>query len=170
MAKKKLQDRKPQSNWWRNSTGPLPSHVFDCFDGKRIAQREEFFSNLKGSQRFRQKKQNKTKLKPMTFDQKLNLTEQWFEETFPHLFAADDYMALDYLILCDLKNDYRNNFLKKGYPQYLVIKAALNRYKESYGYLWNLKEGASRYNLKGEICGIVTKEEEEAAKKILATL
>jgi sRNA-binding protein len=96
--------------------------------------------------------------------------EQWLEETFPHLFAADDYMALDHLILCDLKNDYRNNFLKRGYPQDLVIKEVLNRYKESYGYLWSLKEGAARYNLKGDICGIVTKEEEKVAKKILETL
>jgi sRNA-binding protein len=105
----------------------------------------------------------------LTYDQKLEKTYQWLEETYPHLFAADDYVLLDNLILRDLKIEYKNNALKKGYRQDLVIKAALSRYRESLGYLECIREGASRYNIKGETCGIVTEEEEEAAKKILAT-
>jgi sRNA-binding protein len=98
------------------------------------------------------------------------MTYQWLEESYPHLFAADDYVLLDNFILRDLKIDYKNNALKKGYPQDLVIKAALSRYKESLGYLEFIREGDIRYNIKGEACGIVTKEEQEAAKKILSTL
>ena len=108
--------------------------------------------------------------KVLNFDQKLDMNERWFEETYPHLFAADDYVLLDNFILRDLKIDYKNNALKKLYPKDLVIKAALSRYKESLGYLEFIREGAIRYNLKGEACGIVTKEEEIEAKKILATL
>jgi sRNA-binding protein len=102
------------------------------------------------------------------FDKGLDLTEQWLEETFPHLFAADDYLPLDHLLLQDLKDD--NDHFKYLHPEYWAIKSAVFRYKNSYGYLWCLREGASRYNLKGEVCGIVTKEEEKAAKKILETL
>lgn len=130
-------------------------------DAERAAQREEFLKREKKgskipSQRFQPrpqpKKSGKT-VKPNTlsFDQKLALTEQWLEETFPHLFAADDYVALDHHLLRDIKADYKNSVVKKNYLQDLVIKGALSRYKESYGYLECLKEGAERYGLKGEI-------------------
>ena len=150
--------------------------MVDYLDAERVAQREEFLkreqeNGKSTSKRFRPKKPGKsTKPKVLTFDQKLALTEQWLEETFPHLFAADDYVPLDYHLLRDLKADYKNNVLKKHYPQDLVIKATFYRYTESFGYLECLKEGAPRYNFKGETCGTVTKEEEEAAKKILTTL
>jgi len=146
-------------------------------EAERAAQREEFLKREKKgskipSQRFQPRPQPKksgkaVKSKALTFDQKLAVTEQWLEETFPHLFVADDYVPLDHHLLRDIKADYKNNIVKKNYPQDLVIKGALSRYKESYGYLECLKEGAERYSLKGEICGTVTKEEEEAAKKIL---
>jgi len=150
-------------------------YMVDYLDEQRAVQREEFLKREKKgsaipSQRFQPqpKKSGKAvKLKALTFDQKLALTEQWLEETFPHLFAADDYVPLDHQLLRDIKADYKNNVVKKNYPQDLVIKGALSRYKESYGYLECLKEGVERYSLKGEICGTVTKEEEDAAKKIL---
>ena len=150
--------------------------MVDRFETERAAQREEFLKREqeKGKRppkRFLPKQPGKAaQPKVLTFDQKLALTEQWLEETFPHLFAADDYIPLDHLLLRDLKADYKNNVLKKGYPQDLVIKAALFRYKESYGYLDCLKEDAARYNLKGEICGTVSLEEAEVARKILDTL
>lgn len=148
----------------------------DRFEAERAAQKKEF---LKREQRNRKlpaskvspKKAGKAaKSKPLTFEQKLALTEQWLEETFPHLFAADDYIPLDHLLLRDLKADYKNNAIKKSYPQDLAIKAALSRYKESYGYLACLKEGEARYNLKGETCGTVTLEEAESARKNRDTL
>lgn len=147
--------------------------MVDYIDEERAAQREEFLKREQEnrkvpSQRLRPKKPGKAaKPKPMTFDQKLALTNQWLEEFFPHLFAADDYIPLDHHLLRDLKADYKNNALKKGYPEELVIKATYYRYLESFGYLGCLKQGASRYNLKGEFCGTVTLEEEEAAKRVL---
>ena len=147
--------------------------MVDYLDEERAAQREEFLKREQGKkeippQRLRPKKPGKApKPKALTFDQKLALTEQWLEETFPHLFAEDDFIPLDHHLLRDLKADYKNNVLKKQYPQDLVIKAAFYRYTESFGYLECLKEGATRYNLKGETCGTVTKEEEEDAKAIL---
>ena len=150
--------------------------MVDDLDEERAAQREEFLKREQQnrnvpSQRLRPKKTGRmAKLKAMTFEQKLALTDQWLEEAYPHLFAVDDYIPLDHHLLRDIKADYKNNLIKKGYPQDLVIKAALSRYKESLGYLESVEEGAARYNIKGEVCGIVTKEEEEAAKEILATL
>lgn len=150
--------------------------MVDYLDAERAAQREEFLKreqeNTKRPKKsFLSKKSGKSvKPKTMTFDQKLALTEQWLEETFPQLFAADDFIPLDHHLLRDLKADYKNNLLKKGYPQDLVIKAAFYRYTESFGYLGCLKEGATRYNLKGIVCGTATKEEEGAAKTMLLTL
>ena len=149
--------------------------MVDYLDTERAAQREEFLKreqkNTKSpTKRFLPKKSGKAvKPKALTFEQKLELTNQWLEETFPHLFAADDYIPLDEHILRDLKNEYKNNCIKNKYPQDMVIKAALVRYKENPGYLSRLKEGATRYNLKGETCGTVTKEEEESAKKQLGS-
>ena len=151
--------------------------MVDDLDTERRAQREEFLKReRKGSKilspRFQLRPQPKksgkvVKPKALTFDHKLAVTEQWLEETFPHLFAADDYVALDHQLLRDIKAEYKNNVLKKNYPQDLVIKATYYRYIESYGYLACLKEGSERYNIKGEPCGTVTKEEEDAAKKAL---
>lgn len=150
--------------------------MVDYLEAERAAQREEFLKreqeNTKSPpKRLLPKKSGKAvKPKALTFDQKLALTEQWLEETFPHLFTADDFIPLDHHLLRDLKADYKNNVLKKQYPHDLVIKAAFYRYTESLGYLECLKEGATRYNLKGNVCGTVTKEEEESAKTILLTL
>lgn len=150
--------------------------MVDYLDKERAAQREEFLKREQKNtkippKRFLSKKSGKSvKPKTLTFDQKLALTEQWLEETSPHLFAADDFIPLDHHLLRDLKADYKNNVLKKGYPPDLVIKAAFYRYTESFGYLGCVMEGATRYNLKGNVCGTVTKEEEEAANTILLTL
>ena len=89
---------------------------------------------------------------------------------FPHLFAADDYIPLDEHVLRDLKNEYKNNCIKNKYPQDMVIKAALVRYKENPGYLSCLKEGSCKYTFAGTISGRVTKEEEEAAFKVLENI
>ena len=56
------------------------------------------------------------------------------------------------------------------YPHNLLIKAALNRYLVSDDYLLKLKEGAKRYNLNSEICGLVTQEEEERAIELLGLI
>ena len=154
--------------------------MVDYFDVERVAQREEFLkreqeNSKSSSQRFQPRPQPKKSVKgkkpaPLTFEQKLELTNQWLEETFPHLFVGDDYIPLDHDLLRDLKADYKNNLIKKGYPQNLVIKAAFYRYVESLGYLECLKEGLPRYSLKGDVCGTVTKEEEKSARKILKTL
>ena len=177
MVKKEFQRKQGKSNHFGNPANHSSSVVVGhFFDEELVSQKEEFFkletgNNKDFSQQFRHKKPGKkTKPKVLTFEQKLELTDQWLEETYPHLFAADDYVLLDNFILRDLKIDYKNNALKKMYPKDLVIKAALSRYKESLGYLEFIREGAVRYNLKGEACGIITKEEEVAARKILATL
>jgi len=177
VIKKDLQSKEFNPRFQRNAFGGFSSsHAMQFFDEERTAQREEFLkreqANRKSSsQKFSPKKAVKSaKPKAMTVDQKLELTNQWLEETFPHLFAADDFIPLDHQLLRDLKADYKNNALKKGYPQDLVIKGAFYRYVESYGYLGCIKEGSPRYNLKGEVCGTVTKQEEESAQKILATL
>ncbi len=176
MIEKEFQNKQANSSQMKNPVASSPSRVVDSFDAERAIQREEFLKREKEkdktpSQQFRPKKPGKArKPKVLTFDQKLEMTYQWLEETYPHLFAADDYVLLDNLILRDFKIEYKNNALRKGYPQDLVIKAALSRYRESLGYLECIKAGAPRYNIKGEACGIVTKEEEEAAKKILAAL
>lgn len=75
--------------------------MVDYFDEERAAQREEFLkreqaSKKSPSQKPLSKKPGKVlKPKALTFEQKLELTNQWLEETFPHLFAADDYIPLE---------------------------------------------------------------------------
>jgi hypothetical protein len=72
--------------------------MVDRFETERAAQREEFLEREQEigkspPKRFLPKKPGKAvKPKVLTFDQKLALTEQWLEATFPHLFAADDYI------------------------------------------------------------------------------
>lgn len=153
--------------------------MVNLLDAERAAQREEFLKREKVEQRqalrgsFQRKVNKPTKaIKPktLTFEQKLELTNQWLVETFPHLFAADDYILLDPHLLRDLKADYKNNVLKKGYPQDLVIKAAISRYKQNMGYLERIREGAFYINFKGEQVGTVSKQEEKAAREILKAL
>lgn len=148
----------------------------DRTDLERIAQREEFLrrerqgvgKNRKPSHSSPPKKHGTVSSpKRPTFEEQLDLTNQWLEETFPRLFAADDYLPLDGHVLRDLKNDYRNNQVKKGYPPNLTIKAALARYKENPGYLACLKAGAPRYALDGSVTGTVTREEEAKAREYL---
>ena len=176
MVVKRFQGKQGNRNQGRDPANHSSSCMVEYFDEERVAQREEFFRRKKDKDKtsfkqLRPKKARKTKKpKVMTFDQKLDLTDQWLEETYPHLFAADEYIPLDNNILQDLKVEYKNNSIKKGYPKDLIIKWAISRYRESLGYLESIKEGATRYNLKGEACGIITKEEEETARKILATL
>jgi hypothetical protein len=147
----------------------------DSLDGERAAQREEFLrregksagKSRKPSLSSPKKPARGRNLEQPAFEKQLGLTNQWLEETFPGLFAADDYLPLGEHVLRDLKNDYRNNQAKKGYPPNLVIKAALARYKENPGYLACLKAGAPRHALDGSITGAVTREEEEKAKEAL---
>jgi hypothetical protein len=148
----------------------------DSIDLERAAQREEFLrregqgvgKNRKPSHSSPPKKPAKvSNSKRPAFEKQLGLTNQWLEETFPHLFAADDYLPLDGHVLRDIKNDYRNNQVKKGYPPNLVIKAALALYKENPGYLACLKAGAPRHALDGSVTGTVTREEEDKARGIL---
>jgi|GEM_PF-1886882 len=174
--KKENHDRQGNNNRERNSIASSFSRLVEYFDAERLAQRKEFLkrereNNKLSSRQDRPKKSGKKpKPKSMTFDQKLDLTYQWLEATYPHLFVSDGCVLLDHFILRDIKSEYKNNQLKKGYPQDLVIKAAISRYKESMGYLECVRAGATRYNLKGEACGMITKEEEEAAQKILDNL
>ena len=148
--------------------------MVDYLDEERAAQREEFLKRERASRKshsqnpWSKKPSKAPKPKALTFEQKLELTNQWLEETFPHLFAADDYIPLDEHVLRDLKNEYKNNCIKNKYPQDLLIKAALVRYKENPGYLSCLKEGSCKYTLAGTISGRISKEEEEAAQKILS--
>ncbi|MGV8948521.1 MAG: ProQ/FINO family protein [Candidatus Paracaedibacter sp.] len=153
--------------------------MVNLLDAERAAQREEFLKReskaKKPIQNFSfppklSKPSKVTKLKALSFEEKLELTNQWLEENFTHLFAADNFVLLDPLLLRDLKADYKHNALKKRYPQDLVIKAALSRYKQSIGYLECIREGEFYMNLKGEQVGIVSKQEEETAKEILQNL
>jgi 16S rRNA C967 or C1407 C5-methylase (RsmB/RsmF family) len=153
--------------------------MVNLLDAERAAQREEFLKReskaKKPIQNFSfppklSKRSKATKLKSLSFEEKLELTNQWLEENFPHLFAADNFVLLDPLLLRDLKADYKYNVLKKNYPEYLVIKAALARYKQINGFLECIREGEFYINLKGEQVGIVSKQEEEAAREILQNL
>lgn len=178
MIKKGIFDKHVQKREGAKSLSPSSSRVVEYFDEERVAQREEFLNlerlqekdKTSSDQKLSKKPRKSAKPKILTFEQKLKLTELWLEETFHHLFVADEYLPLDHFIVRDLKLDYKNNCLKKIYPEELVIKAALSRYRESFGYLSSIQEGAPRHNIKGEVAGIVTKEEEEVAKKILAAI
>jgi hypothetical protein len=147
----------------------------DSIDGKRAAQREEFLrregksagKNCTPSPSSSKNPGRGSNSKRPALEEQLDLTNQWLEEAFPGLFAADDYLPLGEHVLRDLKNDYRNNQVKKGYPPNLAIKAALARYKENPGYLACLKADAPRYALDGSITGAVTREEEAKARKCL---
>ena len=146
----------------------------DSIDLERTAQQKEFLKrerknavkNLKSLRPSSKKLAKPGQPKHSTLDKQINLTNLWLEETFPHLFAADDYLPLDEHVLRDIKNDYKENQARKGYPPNLVIKAALVRYKENPGYLACLKAGAPRYALDGSITSTVTREEEERARKV----
>ena len=103
----------------------------DYLDAERAAQREEFLKREQEnrkvpSQRLRSKKAGRVdKPKPLIFDQKLALTEQWLEETFPYLFAADDYVPLDAYLLRDLKADYKKKRSEEGLSSRFGDKSGL---------------------------------------------
>ena len=169
----------PQNQKERNSAGSSFSTLVHYLNTECVADREMILKRAlqqkKGTSHSSRQKANKNRNyhkeeKPKTFEERLDLTIFWLEETFPKLFAADEYIPLDICILGDLKKDYKKRCFKKVCPTGLAIDAALAFYKKSYGYLECLQEGAVRYNLKGEPSGIVTKEEYEAARKILKTL
>lgn len=169
---------RPQNDNERNPADSSFAILVHCLNTECVADREVIFKRelqqKQGTRHsFRQKankNRNYHKENPKTFEERLDLTIFWLEETFPKLFAADDYIPLDICILGALKKDYKKKCFKQVCTKSLVIDAALALYKKSYGYLECLQEGAVRYNLKGEPSGIVTKEEYEAARKILKTL
>lgn len=96
--------------------------MVDRFEAERAAQREEFLkreqeNGKRPPKRFLPKQPGKAvKPKCLSFDQKLALMEQWLEGTFPHLFAADDYIPLDHHLLRDLKVDYKKKSHQEGLP------------------------------------------------------
>jgi len=131
-------------------------------DPERLAQRQEYLKQMKKEayKALGKKRQKSQKIihkpKSMSFDEKLERTWQWLQETFPDLFdPSQPYKALDVNIVRDIKAYYKKYHVKNKYPDNLVIKAALYRYIESSDYLACLIEGAPRYNIKGEISGVV---------------
>lgn len=136
------------------------SALLDIIDpcAEREAQRQEY---LKRQKKDAPKTSPKKPAKPcksnaMSFEEKLERTNQWLQETFPALFGpSQPCKALDVHIIRDIKAHYKQGYLKKKYPSDLVIKAALYRYMESPEYLSCLRESAPRYNIKGEIAGTV---------------
>jgi hypothetical protein len=121
------------------------------------------------------KPQPKVPPKVLSFEENLERTNKWLGQTFPSLFGPKGpTKVLDIHILRDLKQHYQHHqeisAKKDKYPQDLIIKAALNRYLVSDNYLLQLKEGTKRYNLNGEECGEITKEEEERAIQLLGLI
>lgn len=141
----------------------------DHLERERELQRQEFLRREKkpNSQKPLSKKTTRKKKRGQSLDHQLDQTFQWLEETFPRLFAADDYLPLSDLILRDLKQDYKTNQAKKNYPPNLILRAAIFRYKSSPGYLYCLKEGLPKYALDGSVSGYVTHEEVVLAQQVL---
>jgi len=143
-----------------NSFSTLLDVIDPC--SERDAQRKEYLKRQKKdiykAQAKKSGKHRKPKDKPkaMSFEEKLERTQKWLQETFPHLFdPSQSCKALDVHIIRDIKAHYKHEHLKKHYPDDLVIKAALYHYMESPGYLACLVKGAPRYNVKGETIGYV---------------
>ena len=130
-------------------------------DPERIAQRQEYLKRIKKDAYKAQSSKKPTKTpKPkgmeMSFEEKLKKTNQWLEKTFPVLFnPSQPCKPLDQHIVRDIKAHYYKNEQTKKHPSDFVIKAALYRYMETPKYLACLVEGTPRYNIKGEISGIV---------------
>ena len=129
---------------------------------EREAQRQEHLKRQKkdiykaNAKKAGKPRKPKAKPKAMSFEEKLERTQKWLQETFPDLFdPSQSCKALDIHIVRDIKAHYKHEHLKKHYPDDLVIKAALYRHMESPGYLACLVKGAARYNVKGEVIGCV---------------
>jgi len=135
----------------------------DHLDSERESQRLEFLRREKRrkppQKKIPPRKNHHKKRSTKPLERQLAQTIQWLEETFPHLFTANDYLPLSDHILMELKQEYKANQVRKNYPGNLVLRAALSRYKSSSGYLYCLKEGTPKYALDGSIAGYVTKEE-----------
>lgn len=137
------------------------STLLDALEPEREAQRQEYLRKMKKSPPVspqalseKPKKPKKTgKLKGVTFEEKLEKTQQWLKETFPDLFDCSPPKALDVHIVRDIKDHYKQGHVKNKYPADLVIKAALYRYMETPEYLKCLEEGCPRYNMEGQIAG-----------------
>ena len=145
--------------------------LLNVLDPEREAQRQEHLKRKKKvsyKAQPRKKPQKSSQPKGMSFEEKLRKTQQWLAETFPSLFdPSQPCKALDVHIVRDIKTYYKNERIKKKYPDDLVIKAALYRHMESPEYLSCLVEGAPRYNVKGEISGFVETVPQEAEKKTI---
>jgi hypothetical protein len=105
MVKKKTHGRQGNHNHEESFTNPSSLRVVEYFDAERIAQRDEYFRQEKASLRFPKQSNKKPKPKAMSFEERLELTNLWLEETYPYLFAADDYVPLEHHLVRDLKAD-----------------------------------------------------------------
>lgn len=104
----------------------------------------------------------------MNFEENLERTWKWLSETFPTLFASNGVIKpLNTHIVRDIKDHYKRYQLKNHYPENLVIKATLSRYREKPVYLLCLQEGASKYDIHGKEVETIMKAEQEAALKLL---
>jgi hypothetical protein len=140
--------------------------LLNAIDPEREAQHEEFLRRLgqKGNafvytpsrKKPKKPRKPKRKTKVASFDEKLERTMAWLAETFPALFdPTQPPKPLDVHIVRDVKEYYKQHCVKKKYPADLVIKAALYRYMESPAYSECLVKGEPRYNVKGEVSGVV---------------
>ena len=147
------------------------SNLLSALDPEREAQRREYLKRKKKEFYKAQPRKNpekNRKLKGMSFEEKLKITQQWLEKIFPALFnPSQPCKALDVYIVRDIKAHYKQYHLKNKYPDDLVIKAALYRHMESPAYLACLVEGAPRYNVKGEISGFVETLPQTVEKKTI---
>jgi hypothetical protein len=141
------------------------STLLDSIDPERESQRQEFLKRKqesvpKASPKTPKKlhkpaRKAKSKSKAMSFDEKLERTNQWLQKTFPALFDLSQPKPLDVHIVRDIKAHYKNERVAKKYPDDLMIKAALYYYMKSPAYMGCLVNGAPRYNIKGEVSGSV---------------
>jgi hypothetical protein len=160
---KRLSTTMPPARSGKKSTAF--ASLLNAIDPEREAQHEEFLRRRGRQQppdtRGRLKKKPKKVKKPckrkeMTFEEKLAITNVWLAATFPSLFdPSQPPKPLDVHVVRDIKEHYRQHHVKSKYPPDLAIKGALRRYMESPAYLSCLVKGAPRYNVKGEVSGVV---------------
>jgi len=92
---------------------------------------------------------------------------RWLEEHFPLYFGTERVIQpLSLSFLHEIKVFYYKG--KDTFPPHLPLRAALKRYCAQDEYLATLVPNATRYNLQGKPCGIVTEEEAKMARERLA--
>jgi hypothetical protein len=177
VIKKYISKNSNPNNWERPQHNSSFSNLLDAIDPERDAQRQEHLRRMseekgasfsqaapKAPAQARPKPQPPkkhmhakkpkapSKKKGLTFEEKLDITMQWLETTFPDLFdPSQPCKPLDIHIVRDVKNHYKLYAVKNRYPNDLVIKAALYRYMETPEYIECLEKGAPRYNIENEV-------------------